>query len=105
MIRYEELLSTRAMDIKPSGIRKFFDMLEEMKDVVALTVGQPDFPTPWHVREAGIASLEKDVKLLYTAFDEAKRTVAEDPDLSLEENQPLAQTLKARLYKRGNLLV
>ena len=55
--------------------------------------------------DLGIASLEKDVKLLYTAFDEAKRTVAEDPDLSREENQLLAQTLKARLYKRGNLLV
>lgn len=55
--------------------------------------------------DLGIASLEKDVKLLYTAFDEAKRTVAEDPDLSLDENQLLAQTLKARLFKRGNLLV
>lgn len=54
--------------------------------------------------DLGIASLEKDVKLLYTAFDEAKRTVAEDPALSLEENQILAKTLKSRLYKRGNAL-
>ena len=65
-IDYEKLLSRRAQDIKPSGIRKFFDMLEEMKDVVALTVGQPDFPTPWHIREAGIASLEKG-KTYYTS--------------------------------------
>ena len=46
-------------DIKPSGIRKFFDILNEMKDVVALTVGQPDFVTPWHIRDAGIRSLEE----------------------------------------------
>ena len=65
-INYEKLLSKRAQDIKPSGIRKFFDMLEEMKDVVALTVGQPDFPTPWHIREAGIASLEQG-KTYYTS--------------------------------------
>ncbi len=66
MINYEKVLSERARDIKPSGIRKFFDMLEDMKDVVALTVGQPDFPTPWHVREAGITSLEKG-KTYYTS--------------------------------------
>ena len=44
-ISYEKVLSRRAQELKPSGIRKFFDMLEEMKDVVALTVGQPDFQT------------------------------------------------------------
>ncbi|MBR7160876.1 MAG: ATP-dependent DNA helicase RecG, partial [Clostridia bacterium] len=55
--------------------------------------------------DLGIASLEKDVKLLYTAFDEAKRTLAEDPSLSLPENQILAKTLKERLYKRQNAVV
>ena len=64
-ISYEKVLSRRAQELKPSGIRKFFDMLEEMKDVVALTVGQPDFQTPWHIREAGILSLEKG-KTYYT---------------------------------------
>lgn len=63
---YEKVLSRRAQELKPSGIRKFFDMLEEMKDVVALTVGQPDFQTPWHIREAGILSLEKG-KTYYTS--------------------------------------
>ena len=53
------MLSSRAMELKPSGIRKFFDILEEMQDVVSLTVGQPDFDTPWHIREAGIRSLEE----------------------------------------------
>ena len=65
-ISYEKVLSRRAQELKPSGIRKFFDMLEEMKDVVALTVGQPDFKTPWHIREAGILSLEKG-KTYYTS--------------------------------------
>jgi ATP-dependent DNA helicase RecG len=55
--------------------------------------------------DLGIASLEKDVKLLYTAFDEAKRMLAEDPTLSSEENQPLAKALKERVYKRQNVVV
>lgn len=59
MIDYDQMLSPRAMELKPSGIRKFFDILEEMQDVVSLTVGQPDFDTPWHIREAGIRSLEE----------------------------------------------
>lgn len=63
---YSSLLSQRAQDLKPSGIRKFFDMIGGMTDVVALTVGQPDFVTPWHIREAGIASLEQG-KTYYTS--------------------------------------
>ncbi len=56
---YSNVLSKTAVSLKPSGIRKFFDIMGELDDVVALTVGQPDFPTPWHIREAGIESLEK----------------------------------------------
>ncbi len=66
MIDYSALISDTLQDIKPSGIRKFFDMLADMKDVTALTVGQPDFVTPWHIREAAIESLEKG-KTYYTA--------------------------------------
>ena len=66
MMDYSKLLSNTLRDIKPSGIRKFFDMLADMKDVTALTVGQPDFVTPWHIREAAIASLESG-KTYYTA--------------------------------------
>ncbi len=55
--------------------------------------------------DLGIASLEKDVKLLYTAFDEAKRVLAEDPDLSREENELLARALKDRIFKRQNVLI
>ncbi len=58
MISYEHLISKKTQEIKPSGIRKFFDLLSSMDDVVALTVGQPDFVTPWHIREAAIKSLE-----------------------------------------------
>ena len=59
MINHEEFLSETLKDIKPSGIRKFFDLLADMGDVTALTVGQPDFVTPWHIREAAIRSLER----------------------------------------------
>lgn len=59
MINYGKILSNRAVDLQPSGIRKFFDLTEKMQDVTALTVGQPDFVTPWHIREAAIESLKK----------------------------------------------
>ena len=52
-------LSRKVTGIKPSGIRKFFDLVSEMQDVISLGVGEPDFDTPWHVREEGIYSLEK----------------------------------------------
>ena len=66
MIDYSKVISGRAANIKPSGIRKFFDILETMKGVVSLTVGQPDFPTPWHIREAAIDSIQKG-KTYYTS--------------------------------------
>lgn len=52
-------LSKIVEDIKPSGIRKFFDIVSEMKDAISLGVGEPDFETPWHIREEGIYALEK----------------------------------------------
>lgn len=52
-------LSDKIVNIPPSGIRKFFDIASEMKDAISLGVGEPDFDTPWHVREEGIYSLEK----------------------------------------------
>ncbi len=55
----EHLLSETVKNMQPSGIRKFFDIVAEMKDAVSLGVGEPDFVTPWHIREAGIYSLEK----------------------------------------------
>ena len=52
-------LSEQVVNIKPSGIRKFFDIVSEMKDAISLGVGEPDFDTPWHIRDEGIYSLEK----------------------------------------------
>ena len=55
---YAKIISAAARDMRPSGIRKFFDIAAEMKDCISLGVGEPDFKTPWAVREAGIESLE-----------------------------------------------
>ncbi|MBR1692408.1 MAG: aminotransferase class I/II-fold pyridoxal phosphate-dependent enzyme [Lachnospiraceae bacterium] len=52
-------LAKQVVDLKPSGIRKFFDIVSEMKDAISLGVGEPDFDTPWHIRDEGIYSLEK----------------------------------------------
>lgn len=52
-------LSEKVINLQPSGIRKFFDIVNEMKDAISLGVGEPDFDTPWHIREEGIYSLEK----------------------------------------------
>ena len=52
-------LADKVVEIKPSGIRKFFDIVSEMDDVISLSVGEPDFDTPWHIRDEGIYSLEK----------------------------------------------
>jgi len=52
-------LADKVVEIKPSGIRKFFDIVSEMKDAISLGVGEPDFDTPWHIRDEGIYSLER----------------------------------------------
>jgi aminotransferase len=59
-------LSDKITTIKPSGIRKFFDIVSEMEDAISLGVGEPDFDTPWHIRDEGIYSLEKG-KTFYTS--------------------------------------
>lgn len=62
---YGRFLNNTISSVKPSGIRKFFDIVNEMEDVISLSVGEPDFRTPWHVRQAGIESL-KSGKTWYT---------------------------------------
>lgn len=59
-------LSDRVVGIKPSGIRKFFDIVSEMKDAISLGVGEPDFDTPWHIRDEGIYAFERG-KTFYTS--------------------------------------
>lgn len=58
-MNYNTLLSEKAKSIEPSGIRKFFDIVSEMKDAISLGVGEPDFVTPWHIRNNGIKALER----------------------------------------------
>ncbi|WP_411677768.1 aminotransferase class I/II-fold pyridoxal phosphate-dependent enzyme [Caproicibacter sp.] len=55
---YERMLNSEVKNMKPSGIRRFFDIASEMDHVISLSIGEPDFTTPWHVREEGIRSLE-----------------------------------------------
>ena len=59
MMNYDQILCRRIQDVPPSGIRKYFDLLEGMDGGISLGIGEPDFPTPWHIRDAGIYSLEK----------------------------------------------
>ncbi len=98
MIDYSSVLSKKVVELKKSGIRKFFDLLndESMKDVVGLTVGQPDFVTPWHIREAGIESLQKG-KTYYTGN-------AGTPELREEICNYLARRFSLS-YKPENTLV
>ena len=70
--------SETIVKIPPSGIRKFFDIVSEMKDAISLGVGEPDFDTPWHIREEGIYSLERG-KTFYTSnagLKELKQEIA-----------------------------
>ena len=59
MMDYSKIISSSVSSLSPSGIRKFFDIAATMKGVISLGVGEPDFVTPWAVREAGIYSLEQ----------------------------------------------
>ena len=75
---YEELLNPRLVATQPSGIRRFFDMAASLDNVIALTIGEPDFSTPWHIRQAGIDTLEKG-KTWYSpnaGFVELRRAIA-----------------------------
>ena len=65
-MNFEAFLSDKVRNMKPSGIRRFFDLASEMEGVISLGVGEPDFDTPWHIREAAIYSIESG-KTHYTA--------------------------------------
>ena len=66
MIDYSKIVPQRVATLKPSGIRKFFDVAATMEDVISLGVGEPDLVTPEHIRQAGIQSLQQG-KTQYTA--------------------------------------
>jgi aminotransferase len=76
---YDKLLSKKCVNLKPSGIRKFFDLAANMEGIISLGVGEPDFPTPWFIRERAISSLEHG-KTVYTAnagILELRRAISE----------------------------
>ncbi|MBO5148129.1 MAG: pyridoxal phosphate-dependent aminotransferase, partial [Clostridia bacterium] len=65
-MNYNNLLNTTLTELPPSGIRKLFDIAATMDDVISLGIGEPDFPTPWHIRNVAINTLEKS-RTKYTA--------------------------------------
>lgn len=78
MMDYSSILNKTVTEIKPSGIRKFFDIAATMDDVISLSIGEPDFQTPWEVRKEGIASLERG-KTKYTSnrgHDELRKEIS-----------------------------
>ena len=90
------VLSDKALGLAPSGIRKFFDIVSEMKDAISLGVGEPDFDTPWHIREEGIYSLERG-RTFYTSnsgLKELRVEIAEYMKRSIGVSyEPLKETL------------
>ena len=90
-------LSKKAVSLAPSGIRKFFDIVSEMEDAISLGVGEPDFDTPWRVREEGIYSLERG-RTFYTSNAGLK-------ELKLEISRYLARTIQVDYDYNREVLV
>ena len=93
----KELLSKKIVNLKPSGIRKFFDIVQDMKDAISLGVGEPDFETPWHIREEGIYSLEHG-KTFYTSNSGLK-------DLKIEISKYINRTQGIKYDFNNEILV
>ena len=114
-------LNKKVESIKPSGIRKFFDIVSEMKDAISLGVGEPDFDTPWHVREEGIYSLEKgrtfytsnaglkELKGEISAYVKRKLGVVYDPDnevfVTVGGSEGIDMALRAMLDPGDEVLI
>lgn len=90
-------LSDKVINIKPSGIRKFFDIVSEMKDAISLGVGEPDFDTPWHIRDEGIYAFERG-KTFYTSNAGLK-------DLRTEISNYVNRTQGVKYDPNGEIIV
>lgn len=90
-------LSDKVINIKPSGIRKFFDIVSEMKDAISLGVGEPDFETPWHIRDEGIYAFERG-KTFYTSNAGLK-------DLRTEISNYINKTQGVKYDPNGEIIV
>jgi aminotransferase len=90
MSKWEEKLAAKIRDIPPSGIRRFFDLVSEMKGVISLGVGEPDFVTPWHIRESCVYSLEKGYTMYTSNYgllelrEEIASTIKREHDVSFD---------------------
>ena len=114
-------LSDKIVNIQPSGIRKFFDIVNEMKDAISLGVGEPDFDTPWRIREEGIYSLErgrtfytsnaglKELKDEISKYLERKIQVSYDPAseivVTVGGSEGLDIAMRAMLHPGGEGLI
>ena len=88
----ENMIRKEVKDMPPSGIRKFFDIVNEMEDVISLGVGEPDFVTPWNIREAGIAHIPEDRYMWGSA-----------PEATLAENALMGYEDSEEFSKKGNM--
>ena len=114
-------LNEKIVSIPPSGIRKFFDIVSEMKDAISLGVGEPDFDTPWHIREEGIYSLEKgrtfytsnaglkDLKIEIHNYLERRCNVCYDPDheimVTVGGSEAIDAALRAMIEPGDDVLI
>lgn len=121
MLDYNKILNPTVIDIKPSGIRKFFDIAEEMKDVISLGVGEPDFQTPWHIRQAGITSLEegktrytsnwglKELRIAVAKYMQERINVSYDPDdeilISVGGSEAIDAAIRAVVSRGDEVLI
>ena len=95
--KLNKLISERTNRLSPSGIRKFFDMLADMEDVISLGVGEPDYATPWHISEAAVKSLEKG----YTMYTSNSGM----PELRELTSQYLKDKYKVKYDSDGEILI
>jgi len=95
--RYERLLSEKVKRLSPSGIRKFFDLLASMDEVISLGVGEPDYATPWHISESAVRSLEKGFTM-YTSNSGM-------PELREETSRHLNEKYEVEYDPYGELLI
>lgn len=111
-----EKLSHKVLNLKSSGIRTFFDMASEVSDVISLGVGEPDFDTPWHIREAGIQALQSgrtfytsnaglhDLRAAISKYTQQKTGHFYDPEIRLLLRLEAAKRLTL-LYGRYSIQV
>ena len=102
-------LSDTIVNIPPSGIRKFFDVVSEMKGAISLGVGEPDFDTPWHIREEGIYSLEKELRQEICHYLKRRQRLEYDPNtevmVTVGGSEAIDIALRAMLNPGAEVLI